>query len=224
MSDTNAASVINGSSLLIKLDTKEYPRYYRDLKNDNPQTIFSSDTLAVESLKLYGYAVVYAVDAPTGDQVTQGDPELRDDGNWYQTWTVVDIDPNVKLTETRATLIRQADDLVETELSIGFPFTKEVDGTEVTYHLQAGEKDRANWLGVYQVASVRKAAGITDTAKLRTYENTFIELTPDEIMTNLMTLLGNIDAAYNRFWAFKDKVNALSVGDEVPAVPETFLS
>lgn len=223
MSETTSVSVINGSTPLIKLETKEYPRYYRNLKADNQQTIFSSDTLPVDKLANYGYALVNATPQPEGDTVSQGEPELREDGEWYQTWVVAEADPSVKFNDTRAKLLGDALSLVETELSIGLPFQKEVDGTTITYHLQAGDKDRPNWLGVFQVAQLRKAAGQEDAVAIRTYENTFVSLTPDEIVTNMLGLFSGIDAAYKRYWEFKDAVNALKVGDKFPALPNSFV-
>ncbi|MED5253076.1 MAG: hypothetical protein VX811_13720 [Pseudomonadota bacterium] len=43
----------------------------------------SDDTLAA-----LGYARIHPTPRPTGDVVTQGHPEQRDDGKWYQTWEV----------------------------------------------------------------------------------------------------------------------------------------
>lgn len=223
MADTETVRVINGSTPLIKLATKDYPRYYRNLKADNTQTIFSSDTLPVDELDEYGYAVVNATNPPVGDVVTQGAPALGEDGEWYQTWVVSENDPSLKFTEKRQQVLAEALSLVETELSIGIPFTKEVDGEELHFHLQAGEQDRANWVGVFAVAQMRISTGNEDTTTLRTYENTFVTLTPAEIVTTLLAVMSGIDETYKRYWAFKDAVNLLKVGDDIPAVPETFL-
>jgi hypothetical protein len=223
MSETTSVSVINGSTPLIKLETKEYPRYYRNLKADNQQTIFSSDTLPVDKLANYGYALVNPTAQPEGDSVTQGDPELREDGAWYQTWIVAESDPSIKFNDARARLLAEALSLVDTELAIGLPFEKEVDGKTITYHLQAGDSDRPNWLGVFQVAQLRKAAGQDDAVAIRTYENTFVSLKPDEIIANLLALFTGIDAAYKRYWEFKDAVNAMKAGDTLPALPDSFV-
>lgn len=224
MSDTETVRVINGSTPLIKLDTKDYPRFYRDLKNDNTQTIFSSDTLPVDELAQYGYAVVNATPQPVGDSVNQGVPELHEDGEWYQTWVVAESDPVLKFNEARGRLLESARELLDTELAIGLPFTQTVGGKTITYHLQASERDRPNWLAVYQVALLRKSAGSTDVSRLRTYENTFVEMTPAEVVDVMMSLMTGIDGACHRYWAFKDAVAALAVTDDLPELPETFLA
>ncbi|QXO10301.1 hypothetical protein pEaSNUABM37_00342 [Erwinia phage pEa_SNUABM_37] len=223
MSDTQTVRVINGSTPLIKLDTQEYPRYYRNLKADNKQTIFSSDTLEVSELEQYGYAVVNATTPPAGDVVTQGAPELREDGEWYQTWTVTETDPSIKFNEHKTALLKEADELVESELKIGIPFTKEVEGETVNFHLQAGPRDRSNWVGIFQVASIRKEAGVTDATSIRTYENTFIQFTPAELVDQLLALLAAIDEAYRKYWEFKDAVLKLVPGDTLPELPLGFV-
>ncbi|QKE54631.1 hypothetical protein ACSA002_3140 [Salmonella phage vB_SalM_SA002] len=223
MSDTQTVRVINGSTPLIKLDTLEYPRYYRNLKADNQQTIFSSDTLPVSELAEFGYAVVNPSNPPTGDIVTQGAPELREDGEWYQTWVVSETDASIKFNDARSALLKEADELVESELKTGIPFTKEVNGEPVSFHLQAAPRDRSNWVGLFQVAQMRKEAGATDVTSIRTYENTFIEFTPAELVDQLLALLSGIDAAYKRYWGFKDAVLKLAVGDTLPELPLSFL-
>jgi len=215
--------VINGSTPLIKLETKEYPRYYRNLKSDNTQTIFSSDTLPVSELAEFGYAVVNDTPPPVGDIVTQGEPVLNEDGQWYQTWTVTDSDKTVKFNEQRAALLKEALEQIETELTIGLPFTRTVGGSDVTFHLQAATDDRANWLGLYQVAGIMLAKGDDTPMVLRTYENTFVEFSPADTQVLLMELLAGVSAAYKRYWTYKDATTALTVGDELQEVPDTFL-
>lgn len=223
MSDTQTVRVINGSTPLIKLDTLEYPRYYRNLKADNQQTIFSSDTLPVSELAEFGYAVVNPSTPPTGDIVTQGAPELREDGEWYQTWSVSETDASIKFNEKRAALLKEADELVESELKTGIPFSKEVNGETVNFHLQAGPRDRSNWVGIFQVASIRKEAGVTDLTSIRTYENTFVQFTPAELVDQLLALLSEIDETYRKYWEFKDHVLKLAVGDTLPDLPLSFI-
>lgn len=224
MSDTETTvRVINGSTPLIKLDTQEYPRYYRNLKADNKQTIFSSDTLEVSELAQYGYAVVNPTEPPVGDVVAQGLPELREDGEWYQTWSVTETDPSIKFNELKSVLLKEADELVESELKAGIPFTKEVNGETVSFHLQAGPRDRSNWVGIFQVAAIRKEQGITDTTAIRTYENTFVEFTPAELVDQLLALLSGIDETYRKYWLFKDNVLKLVPGDKLPELPLGFI-
>lgn len=224
MADTQTVRVINGSTPLIKLDNKDYPRYYRNLKADNQQTIFSSDTLEVSELAQYGYAIVNPSEPPVSDgTIAQGAPELREDGEWYQTWVVTPLDATVSFNTKRAELLTDADQLVESELKLGIPFTKEVNGETVSYHLQAGPRDRSNWVGIFQVASIRKEQGITDTTAIRTYENTFVEFTPAELVDQLLALLAGIDEAYRKYWLFKDAVMKLNVGDTLPELPLGFV-
>lgn len=224
MSDTETVRVINGSTPLIKLETLEYPRYYRNLKADNKQTIFSSDTLEVSELKQYGYAVVNPTEPPALDgTVSQGVPERRDDGEWYQTWTLVPNDPAIEFNAKRTALLTDADSLVESELKAGIPFSKEVDGETVSFHLQAAPRDRSNWVGLFQVALMRKEAGATDVMSIRTYENTFVDFTPAELVDQLLALLAGIDATYKKYWEFKDAVLALKVGDTLPELPLGFI-
>lgn len=223
MSEIETVRVINGSTPLIKLGTLEFPRYYRNLKSDNQQTIFSSDTLPVDELAGYGYAVVNTTEPPVGDSVSQGTPELREDGEWYQTWVVTPNDPAVAFNTKRDALLTDADQLVESELKIGIPFSKEVNGETINFHLQASAVDRSNWVGIFQVAYIRKQAGVTDTTRIRTYENNFIEYTPDELVEQLLALMTKIDDAYRKYWAFKDTVRALQVGDVLPELPLGFV-
>ncbi|WP_277810693.1 hypothetical protein [Chromohalobacter canadensis] len=56
-----------------------------------------------ETLTLLGYARIQPTPRPDGDVVTQGKPEQRDDGKWYQTWDVREFTP-----EERAERLEQA--------------------------------------------------------------------------------------------------------------------
>lgn len=58
-----------------------------ELRRRNPR-VSLSDNPDDASLQLINAARLQLVQRPVGDVVTPGDPELRDDGKWYQTWEV----------------------------------------------------------------------------------------------------------------------------------------
>lgn len=80
------------SSLLIHVATQEYPVYLWVMKSRFPTMAFG-DNVSTVTLDELGYAIVYPVDPPAGDVVTEGAPELVN-GEWKQTWVVRDYDPD----------------------------------------------------------------------------------------------------------------------------------
>lgn len=79
----------------IKLETLEYPLTIYDIKNQNQNISYPDSQGFVPA----GYAEVLYTTPPTYNTTTQkiveSQPENRD-GNWYQTWTVVDLSDEEK--------------------------------------------------------------------------------------------------------------------------------
>ena len=89
--------------MLIKIENDGsyiYPYEVKSLKADNPSTSFPTE-VGLDTLADYGVLPVKRTDKPSGDVVTEGQPEQGEDGKWYQTWEVRDF--------TEAELAQQVD-------------------------------------------------------------------------------------------------------------------
>lgn len=223
-----AANTINNSTPLIRLIDNAYPMFYRNLREDNPQTIFSSDTLGLEQLAEYGYAEVVPTDRPVADVVTEDKPKKDAAGVWRQTWVArawTQEELNQKLTVAKTTAIAEANTQFTTELEIGFPTTVTVDGKPVVYHIQARGSDRINLLGLLEIVRSNIAAGgaeATKPIKVRVYENIFVDYAPADLELVIIHVLEKHNLAYTAYWSFKDAVVAASTIDQLPKMPSSF--
>lgn len=86
---------------LVRVSDQTYPVYFPQVRQENPNTGFPIP-ISEELLALFDYAPVYDDGTqPEGDVVTEGTPELREDGKWYKTWTVRSYTEEERLAELK---------------------------------------------------------------------------------------------------------------------------
>lgn len=168
-----------------------------------------SDTL----LRDHGYVELHPTPRPSGDVVTQGQPEQRD-GQWYQTWEVRDFTQEEQAERFEQAKARQRDRINsarDATLADGLPYTMP-DGTDDVIQMQAD--DRQNLMGLAIDARDLVAAGETGAVQeFRAKSNTRYSLTPAQMIDLTNAALEHYKGVMAQSWDRKDAIEALELGD-----------
>jgi len=216
---------VDGSTRLIRLKDKAYPKYLYDMRQDNMQNSFGS---TIESEKLYNfpnpYAYVYLVDQPPGDVVTEGEPVLNEeDGKWYQYWVVREFNEQElaeRLAFGRDDALQNAKQVLSNDLNSGLEITLKSSGEKVKLIMTAEE--RVNLMGIRIVAEKRVNASDDTKFTVRKADNQSFQAEPAEVIEFVEEALEVYNGYLEKYWQFKSDVANATTLETLPAVPETF--
>lgn len=100
--------IIQAWTPMIRTRDMRYPVYLADFRADTTKGNVSIGSWVYDvSISEFGYFPVLDSEIPVGDVVTEGEPELREDGSWYKTWasrdyTEDEIQSNLYQAKTEA--------------------------------------------------------------------------------------------------------------------------
>jgi len=211
-------TTITDYTKLIRISDRTYPVYMPAVRKENPLKSFAINPTVLQISKV-GYAVVEPVDRPTGDVVTEGDPEL-DNGVYKQTWVVRSFNADelaANLSTAKTTLQNQLNTYCDNLLELGVSY--DFGGTDGTQHVQVRDGDRANLASLRIKAQNRIAASDETVALFRTYENKIISMTPEQIVTMTDAAFDGYYAILAGVWALKDQATNATDLAGLPAVP-----
>ncbi|QZA71086.1 hypothetical protein AH06_317 [Erwinia phage AH06] len=215
-------TTVTNSTPLVRLRDMAYPKYQYDARQDNMNVSWGSTTESEKLLTLPNqYAVVYPVDRPDGDVVTEGTPAQGDDGLYYQHWDVRSYNEDelsANLAVGKDIALQDAKNIISNDLNTGIPFTH----GETDYQVVMTAEERVNLMGLRVVAEKRVNASDETTFKLRTVAGQMVELTPVEVIDVVEHLLELYAAYLGRYWTFKNNVTSATLIADVPVVPSTF--
>jgi hypothetical protein len=216
-------TIVTSTTRLIESDSKVYPIFLSQLATYAPNTCFGT-TVDSDLLIEFGLEVVHTVPQPAGDVITEGPPELRQDGEWYQTWISRSFDEAEqadKLLERKATLSAQAETLRVNAFATGFPYT--FPGGNV-YHVQVRAADRGNISDMRTIAKEMIAAGQPMMFPFRVFENIKVQLTAQEMVDLADRTFQQVVAGYQVSWDYKDAINAAATEADLPATPGAYFT
>jgi hypothetical protein len=208
---------------LIESDSKAYPLYLANMATYAPNTCFGA-TVDSDLLIAFGMEVVHETAQPIGDVITEGPPELRPDGNWYQTWVTrsfSEVELTDKLAERKAVLLVQAETLRVTAFAIGFPYTFPDNNV---YHVQVRASDRGNISDMRTIAKEMIEANQPMTFPFRVYENIPVGLSAEEMVALANRTFQQVVAGYQVGWDYKDAITAATSFETLPAAPTVFFT
>lgn len=174
-------------------------------------------TLTDEILSPFGYAVLNPTSPPAYDSWThrliEGTPEQRD-GKWWQTWTREPVThtaeeeaqrlaeaKSTKLSEIKAALIAaEADDYVES--SLGFRASSTLRSIE----------------DIDGLTDLVSSGALTAPVTFRDYDNTYHDLTLDQLNTLRLEAKGRRPLLYAREWELEAAVYAAETVEAVQAI------
>lgn len=204
---------IYGWTPMIRMSDMRYPVYLADYRAEYPNVSIGSFVYAVGMAEV-GYHAVYDVPMPQGDVVTEGLPELREDGFWYRTWNVRDFTEEEladNLTREKEQLIYSAKSNFENENMGGV----EVDGSFYSVD--------SNSLSLYHsILSVAELAEDDQLFSLLTYDNKVIEHLRLDVIELIKEIISVYVESYNNMGTFIKEVNIAKNMEELPSVPESF--
>ncbi|NWO11875.1 DUF4376 domain-containing protein [Chromohalobacter salexigens] len=167
-----------------------------------------------DTLAALGYARIHPTPRPSGDVVTQGQPEQREDGKWYQTWKVRDFtaeEQAERLDQAKTQQRRQIEDALAAAIAEGLPYTMP-DGTDDVIQMRV--EDRQNLLGLAVEARDLQAVGETGAVQeLRALSNTRYPMTPGEMIAATDAALAHFKTLMARSWDRKDAIAAVVLED-----------
>ncbi|MEL7893525.1 hypothetical protein [Vreelandella neptunia] len=101
--------------MYINTETLDYPLTLRQVRRLLPNVALPENPDEA-TLNALGFATVQPVERPTGDVVTEGQPELVD-GTWQQTWNVREFTPE-EIEQRRKDAVPQAVPALEALLAL----------------------------------------------------------------------------------------------------------
>lgn len=208
---------INDSTPLIRVSDKSYPMYFPEVRAEFPNTGFPIP-IRIDILEPFGYAPVMSTEKPEGDVVTNGVPELREDGFWYETWVARDytedeakeiLDGKKYFSNFNAQEVLRAD----RELGVDYTFKD----TKHKISLQEATLN-ALYAVKYHIETTTP-----ETVKFMTIEGRFIEFTVEEFSSFYNFLMEAYYNLINTYWSYLDKINSVINLKEYPEEPVSFL-
>lgn len=198
----------------INITTFQWPFTFAQIQKLYPNIGWGS-SVTFEELTVLGYSVIEPRQAPSGQVVTEIDPEYID-GQFYQRWSVRDYTPE-EISEILEEKKQEATDKVarlkDQTLQKGYPYHFESQ----LLHVQMRDSDRTNIIGMNQLAE--RNPGMIQM--FRTYENVNVLLTPEQ----LFAMSNAVGDAYTQLmsvtWQLKDEISDATSEDQLPALPET---
>lgn len=188
-----------------------------DIRQANPSVSLPRSPTD-EHLAPLGYAVLHSTQRPSGEVVTQKQPEQGEDGKWYQAWEVRDFTPeelSQQLADAKKEKRQEINRARDAAFEAGLPYDIAGEPDVVQTRVQ----DKINLLGLRIEAREQKAAGVTQAAMpFRGLNNIERMLTPEQMIDLTNAALGHIQAIYQHSWQRKDAASAAASLEEVAAV------
>lgn len=215
---------VTAGTLLLKLATETSPQEYPvSLAGVRADTGASFAVEPEEELiNHFGYVVVDPVAVPTGDVVTEGEPELVE-GRYRQTWTTrayTAEEEAAQLAAKKIELTQQVENLRITKLEAGFPY--DFGAEHGTMIVQCRAEDRTNLIASRIDADSFVTAGQGDQLlPFRTFENVIVMMMAADLVTMTNAALAYIRQVYGATWMLKDAIDGATTLAGLPVVPET---
>lgn len=202
---------------LIRLSDGKYPIYYPQVRKEYPNVMFPypyNELFMVE----WGYKVVNEVELPAGDVITEGVPELREDGNYYKTYTSRPFNEQEiaqNLYNAKNTLIYQADSLFDFELLRSFTYNK----GDIIKPVHVSGRNMLLW---ENMVNTMTAEGL-DSAIIRFQDDTFLTMDLQQVKEFYAQMSLKLFNMRKNCWNFIESVQAVDDINDLPVTPDTFM-
>lgn len=221
-------SLVTSSTRLIDVLKNQYPVYLSQVRANHSNVAFANtpieDSLinideSVPEAQKFHYAVVKNTPAPNGDVVTEGNPELTEEG-WVQTWDVRSFN-DAEISDRLNQKIQGSFDSIKTmqrnSLEKGASYVFPSGDTE---HIQLRDGDRANISGLHSMAMKLKDQGVTDPVlSFRTYEDNAQALTPAQMIDLCDFAFVAYNSIMQEVWYYKDLIKTTKTLDDIIEIP-----
>lgn len=202
---------------IIRVSDEKYPMYMPEVRASTTQTSFPIP-IRDYILEPFGFMPVYSSDIPSGDVVTEGKPELKEDGKWYMTWDVRDFTPEEKaanLAKEKDYLISQGLSLLNYDLSTGISYVY----AGKTYSVDVMQEKLTILLCIKSLA---KDAPEDTNYQYSFMDGTLLSFTREEFLTMWNSVMSSVYELNKTYWAFREVVKQAVDVESLPALPATF--
>lgn len=213
---------INGATRFIEAASGDYPLTFQAIKQRFPNSSFPSEP-SYELMVSIGYFAVLPSARPDGDVVFEVQPVLREDGFYEQAFGVRPFTPEeiaAYLATQQTSKLSEVSILRASALAVGAPI--DFGGVYGVQHIQLRDTDRVNILGLRIKANAMIAGSSTDTIKVRTYENSSVPLTAQQVIDLSWKVLAAYESIMTKAWDFQDLIKAAETLAELPVLPPSF--
>lgn len=210
---------MNEFPTLIHVQSGQYPISKYDLAERHPDVSFGT-VPDVGYLAELGYAIVEDMPGPAGDKVTLSPTPAHDEvtGKYSQAWVV-----SAYTAEEKSVMLQARVSAVSRQINTALTKTLEkgavIDfgGTAGIQHMQMRDGDRANILGLRASAQAMLDAQEPFIFRVRTYENTTVELTSAQVIALSWHVFAAYTQALEIAWNMKDTYSAIETLEDFPA-------
>lgn len=173
-----------------------------------PHTSFPA-RLVESVLSDHGFFPEHPTERPTGDVVTEGEPELRSDGKWYQTWVVRDFTPDEqqqRFEGEKSALLQAATDMRWEVMTGGMTLPGGIEvGTTID------DQNR-----ITSVVANAELAGLTDSDEVDfKAASGWVRVTIAEIKTIAGAIGQHVQACYSAERTHHDAIEALTTREQI---------
>lgn len=211
------AITVTNTTRLIKISTGEYPRYFSQVRQDNPNTMFGYPTTDI-TLKGFDHAPVLESEIPQGDVVTEIAPLLKEDGYYYTQYEVrpfTSEEYQEKLNTMKSSVREDIKYTLEQDLMQGIDYT--FNG--VKYNLKLRPFDISGYLATREIAKINT----NDTYSINIGDVVIESLTSQQIEELTLNILQTYKEFMSDYWDFVKRLNSASAFEDIPERPETFI-
>lgn len=203
---------------LIRLSDLRYPMYMPQVRASTTQTSFPMPIKAF-MLEPFGYMPVYDSEYPTGDVITEGDPQFNEeDGKWYKTWEVRDFTEEeiaANLINKKSELIGQANNTLGSDIWGGIKYNFK----GVSYLVEVVPEKLTTLLCI---KSLVKDAEEDDLFPFSFMDETVVTFTKAEFLLMWDSVMKSLYELNKKFWTLRDQIKAVTRIEDLPEIPFTF--
>ena len=132
----------------------------------------------------------------------------------------LEVESNKQFLFKRDLLLKNIPELKAKSLERGLAV--DFGGLYGVQHIQMRDGDRANMLGMRIQAQMLIDSGLPNMLGIRTYENVWVPLSPEDMLDLSWKILSGYVATMKLAWDFEDLVRAAMTLQELPDEPEIF--
>lgn len=219
MSDENDYILVYDYTTMINIETKEYPLTFYQVRlrfNNTSFPVPCRDYL----IEPFGYAPVVPVDMPVVDgYVSEGTPEQREDGRWYQKWDVREYTQEeyvAELDRRKLNALENQRFIFENDLSKGISFTFE----DKSYKSKVRSFDIGYLLSVKDIAQRKSDEVFT----IPTVDEVLTALSSEQAITIANAILDSNHSFTKVYWDQVQDIMEAETLQDIPEMKDTFIT
>lgn len=195
---------------LFKPSTKQFNLTLDDLAVIHPNISFGPE-MPVDFINSLGCYPIEQVIKPTGDVVTELEPILQEDGTYLQTYSAREFNEEElkrNLDNRVREILQSKKNKIQSEITYGYRHSD-------TDTIQVEQKDIICLKRLVEKANALIDNKSEENIKVRTKENKFIYLKPQDYLELYEKCMDFIDSKKQEYWDLEEELNAAKCIEEL---------